>query len=205
MNSRTEATAKKYKGKIAETYEAQRVGKVKWETENRVICEQLNELCPHGDEVILDCPIGSGRLIPYYSKRRMTVLGIDIQDDMLNLAQEKITVEYSPYIQLMTGNILNLELRDMRVHTALAIRIVNLLDTADMQTALRELQRVASHYVMFNIREGIPGSSKWRHPQPRSAVLESLLPSWELWRELPLHEPDFLLYVLRNKENVENT
>lgn len=193
--TRTSATANKYQGKIAQTYDKQRVGKRKWEKEHEVVTAFLNKHVPT-DELILDCPVGTGRFIPYYIETNRPAYCIDIQQDMLNLAAKKANKKPNN-IYLAKGNILKLAYADNTFHTSLAIRIVNLLDTVDMQTALRELQRVSTHFVAFNIRVD-DGSGKWRHPQPKQAVIEALLPNWSLWKNLEIHEKDFRLFVLKN-------
>ena len=199
--SRTQQTAKKYQGKIVETYEKKRKGRKKWEAEDKIVCSLLDELVPT-TELLLDCPCGTGRFIHHYLKVKQGVFCVDLQEDMLSCAREKIQGKHAPYIHITKGNILNLPYHDNAFHTALAIRIVNLLEIKDMQKALRELQRVTSHYVIFNIRID-DGSGRWRHPRPKSAVLDALLSNWELWRDLRIHEDDFRMYVLKNNNPLE--
>ncbi len=185
--NRTEKTARKYFGDIAAGYEARREPQAKWQREQAVISEWLCRY-PAGTRV-LDCPVGTGRFLPLYVAHEFEVTGIDISPDMLRVAKTKA----APGQALRKGSIFDLggEAPDV----SLAIRIMNLIDVADMQRALRELQRVTRQDIVFNLREGVPG--RYRHPHPLSAVSEALTGSWCIVENVPIHEDDFRMIRLR--------
>jgi len=198
--NRTEHTANKYRATIADTYDKQREGKLKWSIENRAVTKFLSNNVPTGNNV-LDCPCGTGRFIKFYSSQRYNVNCVDISEDMLEKAELKRKEHKALNVVLEKGSILNLwRYTNNYFHTALAIRIVNLLEPEDMQIALRELQRVSSNYVLFNIRIGEKGESKWRHPQSIRTVIDAVDSNWFVRDNIRLHEDDFRLLVLENKE-----
>lgn len=187
--SRTQQTAKKYFGNVASGYEARRASQTKWQREQAIVADWLARH-PAGTR-ILDCPVGTGRFLPLYALHGFEVLGVDISTDMLRQAEAKGPVES---VTLRQGSIFDLGEPDASFDVALAIRIVNLIDRADMQRALRELQRVTRAQIIFNLREGEPG--RYRNPHPLSAVSEALAGSWRIAENVEIHEADFRMIRL---------
>ena len=186
--NRTDKTARKYFGDVAAGYESRRIPQDKWKREQAIISEWLKRY-PAGT-CILDCPVGTGRFLGLYAELELDVAGVDISPDMLRLAQQKAANGQV----LQQGSIF--DLGELRPDVALSIRIMNLVGQADMQRALRELQRVTRREIIFNLREGLPG--RHRHPHPLSAVQAALTGAWRIVENVPIHEDDFRMIRLSN-------
>ncbi len=186
----------KYQGDTAKGYVAKRESQPKWIAENEIV-ERMLHAVPNGSRV-LDCPIGTGRFIPLYECRCFHVLGIDINQDMLDEANKQITVtegEWEPNIALRIGDIRDLDLPDSVCDVAVCIRMLRWLDVDDVKLALRELQRVSRKWVIFNARiEAHP------YARPMPLLVESLSPGWkiELNKEI---EPHYVMFRLKYEES----
>lgn len=188
-SAQAQQTARKYRGDVAQRYEAKRIDKEKWQAEDRIVREMLADL-PAGAEV-LDVPCGTGRFFGYYADRKFKVAALDISDDMLAHAHPR--AGHGTICGL--GNIFALEMADKSVDVALSIRIMNLIDAADMQQALRELQRVARSRVIFNLRIWKAGT-RFRRAQRVEDMKAAILPGWRIERNVDIHESDFRMFML---------
>lgn len=72
-----------YYGQTAKDYEAKRQG-ITWELEDQFLIAGLD-----GVKSVLDCPVGTGRFLPFYQERNIKCVGVDISQDMLNQASKK--------------------------------------------------------------------------------------------------------------------
>jgi ubiquinone/menaquinone biosynthesis C-methylase UbiE len=181
-------TAEKYRGGIAETYEAQRAGREKWIAEDRVLRSMLSDLTA-GTE-ILDIPVGTGRFLPFYDAMGFKAVGMDISSDMLTRARAKRSGA-----DLRTGDIFKIDLPDKAVDVAVAIRIMNLIDASDLKKAFAELQRVARSRVVTNIRIWKEGT-KYRRPQSMAAIVDAVQTGWSITRDEEIHQDDFRMFML---------
>lgn len=191
LSSKAEKTAARYQGRTASEYEARRNWKPKWKAEDSVIDAMLSKM-PDGLRA-LDCPVGTGRFLPKYALKQFTVTGIDINEDMLAVAREKGPFEN---MELRRGSIFNLDMPDKSFDLALAIRIVNLIKPADMQAALKELQRVTSSEIILNVRTGDVRPGHFHDPQKIEDIEAALLPGWRIAENVEIHEPDFRMLRL---------
>jgi ubiquinone/menaquinone biosynthesis C-methylase UbiE len=187
--NRTDKTKVKYFGNIAAGYEAKRSCQDKWIAEHKIISRWIAN---YPDDIrLLDCPVGTGRFLDLYAARCFSVTGIDISADMLEIARSKPA---SADVFLKQGSIFNIT---GSYDVSLAIRIMNLIERADMQRALRELQRVTRYEIIFNLRIGEPG--RYRNPHPVSAVEAALVDGWRIVENVEIHEPDFRMLRLKNE------
>lgn len=193
ISAKAMKTAAKYRGEVASGYEARRKDADKWRGEHRVVADMLAPL-PPGTQ-ILDIPCGTGRFFDLYAESGFLVTAIDISQDMLAIAAGK---KASRGFELRPGSIFEIDMPSASVDVALCIRIVNLIDEGDMQRALMELQRVARHQIIFNIRVGEKGKSRYRNPQKLSAVEAALQSGWSIAENREIHEPDFRMLRLEH-------
>lgn len=188
--SRVEFVKTKYTGRMAQNYDAQRVGTEKWREENRVI-RQLLEPWPAGTRV-LDVPVGTGRNLPFFVRHGFRVVGLDISEDMLSQARNAVTAMLG---HVRIGDIFHTGLDDKYADLTLSIRFMNQVGPEDMQKALIELQRVTRKQIIFNLRIWTPGT-KYRRANPMSAVEACLQPGWKITDSVRIHQDDFRMIVL---------
>lgn len=190
MSQRAEQTARKYFGDTARGYESKRVGQDKWKAEQAIVESWLKEF-PAGTHV-LDCPCGTGRFFEAYIGNAMPTVAIDVSPDMLRIARQKAP---AAVITCQTGNIFALDMPDKSVDVAVAVRIMNLIDAADMTKALAELQRVARKAIIFNLRIWHE-ATRFRRPQKMQTLHDALTHEWHIERNVPIHEDDFRMFML---------
>lgn len=197
--SRTLANQRKYFGKVADDYETKRADKPKWIQEDLTLKQLLSDW-PEGTKII-DCPVGTGRFIPYYRQRNFEVVGVDVSHDMVKKARTKVGADS---ILFQEGNILRLSAQYAAgaFDLAIAIRIMNLIDPKDMVLALQQLQHVARRGVIFNLRVNHPETTH-QHPQDMAEVEKALLPGWWISYNEPIHEHDFRMIALTKKLDLE--
>jgi ubiquinone/menaquinone biosynthesis C-methylase UbiE len=200
ITDKARRTAEKYRGGVAAGYEAKRTSQVKWQAEQRLVERWLSEVAEEAGEDrvrVLDIPVGTGRFLPTYQRYAFDVTGIDVSDDMLAIARAKVAPSDVPVsVTLELGSIFDIVMPDAAVDIAVCIRIVNLIGESDMQIALRELQRVTRSQILFNVREGEKGKSRYRNPQSIKAIKAALQPGWRIASNVEIHEPDFRMIRL---------
>ena len=76
----------RYAGQAAEAYEEARQD-AKWDAEEAIFDELYASVRPAS---VLDCPVGTGRFFDRYVRDGVSVLGVDLSDDMLAQAAGKI-------------------------------------------------------------------------------------------------------------------
>ncbi len=86
IKKRSMKTGDTYYGDKAREYHKKRIGLKKWQIEQSVVQEYLAEV-PDGSSV-LDLPFGTGRFVPFYLEKGMTIYGMDISNDMIDAARE---------------------------------------------------------------------------------------------------------------------
>ena len=172
----------RYYGQIAKTYDAVREGSDRWHMEQRTVESILEAIHPSS---LLDLPFGTGRFIEVHQRLQYRWIGVDISEEMLNIAREKDVKSSTG--NLFVGNATALELGNDEVDTSLCIRLLNLLTHDQASQVLGELSRVSQNWVVFGARI-YPDSPilrflsylqvrarghKWR-PLPRSITTECL-------------------------------
>ena len=144
-----EELANTYIGDKAETYDSKRTSSKKWRHEQNVVHRVLRSL-PHGCTLI-DVPVGTGRFIELYRELGIVASGVDISNDMIARATEKAeTLGFE--IDLHQGSIFEIPAANRSFDCALCIRLLNWLNLADVELALRELSRVSNKFIVVGVR-----------------------------------------------------
>ncbi len=78
-----------YRGEIAADYLAERVGTPAWVGEDAAVAAFLPS-----EGKVLDVPFGTGRFVPLYQDRGLSISGIDISPDMLAIARQQLGPVY---------------------------------------------------------------------------------------------------------------
>lgn len=179
--------AHKYHGNVATGYDAKRDESPKWRAEQEIIEGWLSAY-PEGTKVI-DCPVGTGRFIPYCEGKGFKYLGIDVSTDMLDQAAQKIT-KRDGSIVLAQGSVLQLPIKPKSVDVAMMIRLTRWLTPEECVRALQELQRVATKAVIFTARVR-------NHPHARGYdLIRSALDGWHITGDEPADGEDYRVIML---------
>lgn len=141
----------KYSGEIARRYDAMReAAGDRYKAEDDLIGGYIASL-PLGTTV-LDAPVGTGRFLRFFAARKCTVYGVDISQDMLEIAAEKAG-NIDTEINLQIGDITNLEFEDGAVDYFISNKFIKWLPSSRHALhALQELHRVAARGGLVEIR-----------------------------------------------------
>lgn len=172
--------ADKYVGAVAQGYDAKRENSDKWKIEQRIVEDMLSDL-PSGDWV-LDVPCGTGRFFPFYEKKGLLVKALDLSEDMLRQASERMKDNVR---LLRTGDARDTQLQDKSVDAAVMVRLTRWLSPEDCQRTMCEMQRVSCKRIIWTARVA-------NHPHARPLKLfEDVLDGWHIVKNLPGSDLDY--------------
>lgn len=182
--------ARKYTGSVATGYDAKRVESPKWAAEQAIL-EGIIDALPNGS-MILDVPVGTGRLIPAYERNEHKWFGMDLSTDMLAEASSKVTKD--GLVSLLQGDVTQLDqiFGAASVDCAFMIRLTRWLTPIQRMVALKQLQRAARHTVVFTARIA-------NHPYAYPVDdIKAALDGWKIADNIEAGEPDYRVFVLEH-------
>ena len=151
-----------YLGRSASEYEQRRSSDPKWLAEQACVDAFLASTSSSGVSV-LDVPVGTGRFLEIYGKRGDQVTGVDISKEMLDEARDKAeALGMAGVVSLEEGSIYDLPVPDDSFRVAVCIRLLNLIDRSSVESAMSELDRVSSEWVIVGIRTHGTDGRLWR-------------------------------------------
>lgn len=150
MTVSIERTTRKYRGRVAATYEEKRKKQRRWDLENDAVSAMLRGR----GGTVLDVPFGTGRFVEMYRAQRMSVVGVDASEEMLALARKKI--KKSDDVDLYCEDVLSFLARigDRCYESVVCVRFLDLIDEKAMRAVVTELCRVARDRIVLTIRLG---------------------------------------------------
>lgn len=188
--------ADKYHGTVAAGYDQKREQQPKWVAEQAIVEDMLSDL-PE-ESWILDIPVGTGRFIPFYEKKRFHVRGCDISADMREQARAKVTPNNAAraFVQIPDKRIsvTDLPFGGEEFDAAVMVRLTRWLGPEDRDKALRELQRVAKQRIVFTARV-----ANHRYAYPYEDINASLADGWAIHRDEAAAEEAYRVIELRKK------
>lgn len=139
-----------YYGDKAATYLEQRLSQPSWEAEQNAVRGLLAGL-PDGISV-LDVPFGTGRFVPYYLEKGMTVAGLDASADMLSAAQRALGEDYAS-CDVRVGDARTLPYADDSFDLVVSFRFLQtMIGTAETPMVLGELRRVTRSHAILELK-----------------------------------------------------
>jgi len=136
----------KYDKNIANSYDLDRQEEEHWKLENLYIENLYNCI---NITTLLDLPVGTGRFLQYYRKVEK-VIGIDISDDMLQVAKKKAD-NLSSNIVLHKGDAFSLQYPDEYFEHIVCFRLMHLIPPDKKLNLLNELKRVVSKKIILQV------------------------------------------------------
>jgi ubiquinone/menaquinone biosynthesis C-methylase UbiE len=161
----------KYRGEVAAGYDTKRDEQPRWHEEQAIIEGMLDDF-PNGTKV-LDVPIGTGRFLGAYQRRRFVVVGVDISLDMLKQAEAKL-LPGSIDCRLYQGDIREVsdEFPPMFFDVTVMCRMTRWLSPEDCRLVIQKLAAITRKRIIFTARVA-------NHPHARPFQLfRDALPHW---------------------------
>jgi len=112
--------------------------------ERKIKTALIRQCAFRGNEHVLDFGTGTATL-PVMIKRRypsIAVIGIDVDKDILEIAERKIRIERELHIELMNYNGFNIPFPDNFVDTVVSSLVFHHLSTQQKRQSLREIYRI---------------------------------------------------------------
>jgi 2-polyprenyl-3-methyl-5-hydroxy-6-metoxy-1,4-benzoquinol methylase len=128
----------RYSGRSALRYDEKRRDTPRYKSEEAVLEEMYSLIEPRR---VLDVPVGTGRWLEFYASHRATVTGLDLSQDMLDIAATKVPAAHGK-VQLRRANLLDLSaISDLRgkFDLIVCVRFLNWLSTHEVELALSNL------------------------------------------------------------------
>jgi hypothetical protein len=153
----------KYYGEVAQGYDAKRTDHPKWTIEQNLIEDMLSDL-PEGS-MVFDCPVGTGRFVPFYESKGFQWAGLDKSREMLDLAKAKATKKggYLFHGDILDADGMKANFEDKMFNAAVMCRLTRWLDGSVMgsaeiecRQAMANLERITKDRIIFTIRVDHP-------------------------------------------------
>jgi ubiquinone/menaquinone biosynthesis C-methylase UbiE len=180
---RVTPTGDTYYGEKAETYLQSRQETENWRREDEVMRRLLDTL-PDG-LAVLDVPFGTGRFVPHYLAKGMTVHGLEASASMLTQASRYLGDDYAA-CHVSIGDARALPYEAESFDLVVCFRFLNqIVSFDDAQTILRELRRVtrSAAFLQLKARQDrvppvpLPGPGEMMSDRLYQADLERILES----------------------------
>lgn len=148
-----------YRGDTARNYLTKRLKQETWHKEQELM-DELISAQPDGITV-LDVPFGSGRFVEMFQRKQMSIYGIDISQDMLDLAKKELGDAFDQ-CQIEVGSADALPYEDDTFDLVVCFRFLGLLPYATARKVLAEIRRVCRGAVIIRV----PVRKESAPPQP---------------------------------------
>lgn len=184
-----EVTRKTYYGAKASTYDHGRGTEDRWLRENAAVASFMRGVSGS----VLDIPVGTGRFLHLYRGLGLSVIGMDVSEEMMRQARAK-----DPTAVLCYGDIMKIGMSDQAVDTAVCIRLLSLITEFEMAAAMRELARVTRDRLIISLRIGPTIQRKnrsWRHRTGEFGRIIAAL-GFRITAQRLVREPDERVFLL---------
>ena len=162
----------------ARDYDQQREHQPSWVEEHRALQEIATQL-GHGLSV-LDVPVGSGRFFPVYGDLDWTVSGLDVSDEMLQVALTRSVDSLATEPALFRGNATALPFSDSQFDVVVCFRFLqSIVSFGDAQRVIAEIARVSKGFVVLHLDVRHEGLPEGPYPKLRETMRGKLT-----WRQI---------------------
>jgi SAM-dependent methyltransferase len=141
----------RYSGEAAESYDAIRQQRPRWLAEQASFARFFAQVSPSS---VLDCPFGTGRWLDHYVGLPGPILAVDISEDMLNKARQKIEGDGALNITFIRASALE---RDFLKHVPPALdllvctRFFNWFAAPDVSKAMANLSAAKARFAIIGV------------------------------------------------------
>lgn len=153
----------------ATNYDRDRRHQISWGEEQEALAELAAEL---GKGLsVLDVPVGSGRFFPVYSELGWEPTGLDISNDMLEVARKRSTelFQYLPLLQ--RGKAEKLPFNDESFDVVVCFRFLqSIISFGKARRVIGELSRVSRKYAVLHLDFKPEGQPDGQLPKPNETM-----------------------------------
>ncbi len=152
-----------YYGSRAKEYVKKRAGAPLYQAELAAVARLLRDV-PDGVSV-LDVPFGTGRFVPFYLKKKMSVSGLDASSEMIAAAREALGAQFEP-CRTRLGDAAALPYPDESFDLLVCVRFLgSIIDFGHAKKALSEFARVTRGQFILSVNEKRDRALRWHYPR----------------------------------------
>lgn len=137
-----------YYGDVARNYLRERQAGEKWRNEQAIMQRVISDMRP--GNTVLDAPLGTGRFVRYYLKQRLSVIGIDISEDMISEAAKECARDFEE-VMAIRADIRHIPLADSSVDDVICFRFLGFLNECDFEQVVTEFVRVSRERIILEM------------------------------------------------------
>ena len=153
----------------ASDYDQLRENQPSWFEEYRALQEIAAEL-GRGLSV-LDVPVGSGRFFPVYGDLGWSVSGLDVSDEMLEVARSRADDVLASTPELIKGKATALPFSDSEYDVVVCFRFLqSIVSFGDAKRVISEIARVSKRYAVLHLDVRPQGLSEGSYPKLRETM-----------------------------------
>ncbi|MBS4033661.1 MAG: class I SAM-dependent methyltransferase [Ignavibacterium sp.] len=142
-------TGNTYYKETAKKYLQRRQGSAKWEKEQGVVKEFLKYFAD-GSRV-LDIPFGTGRFVDLYLDKKMSIYGLDISKDMVDVAREVLGEKFSHCSVIIADATKPLPYEDDYFDAVVSWKFIKFFRYDIAKKILIEIRRVLKDKLIINV------------------------------------------------------
>lgn len=185
-----------YYGDKAMSYVGDRAKHQWWENEQEVMRQLLTHV---PDNVsVLDAPFGTGRFVPFYLEKGMSIHGLEISTDMIKAAQSHLGEAFE-HVSVEIGDARQIPFNDKAFAVTSCFRFLqSIVSFEDAIRVIRELTRVSQDYVIveLGVRDTAAGRTEYPNPSMRMG-------GWLYYSELETLLSDLQLRIEKTEGPIE--
>lgn len=139
----------RYSGQGAKSYDARRESSIRYKNEDVAFQGFLEKVMPRS---VIDCPLGTGRWLPFYQNVEGPIIGVDLSEDMLDEARKKARDLKLHCIKVSTGSILDYEFSkysEISLDLLVCTRFVNWVNESMMRMAIANLSSSGAKWAII--------------------------------------------------------
>jgi 2-polyprenyl-3-methyl-5-hydroxy-6-metoxy-1,4-benzoquinol methylase len=178
-------------GEKARTYDEGRESSEKWQREYQAVEKYLADC----RGTVLDIPCGTGRFFEIYDKFDLSYIGMDVSEDMLVQAWEKLT---DP-LKATYGDIMDIPADDKEYDNTVCIRLLEKLPLQELDQAITEMCRVTNDALIAGLLVGKQTERRnrsWVHPL-REFENSLLSNKFHIVSQFCIREPEYYVFACK--------
>jgi len=152
----------RYTNQGARDYDARREGSKRFRNEEAAFAAFFDRVKPGS---VVDCPFGTGRWLPFYQGIKGPIIGVDLSEDMLRAARQKVEGGPSIDLTLICSSVFDYDFRELSADppdVLVCTRFVNWVSAPMMRAAISNLSASGAKWAVIGASVRPSGLSSLR-------------------------------------------
>lgn len=139
----------RYTGPAAANYDENRKYTPRYHAEEKAFAKYFEQVKPQS---VIDCPFGTGRWLDYYRNINGPVIAIDLSNDMLAMAQRKISDARSIIVRFVVGSVFDCDFSQfhaLKLDILVCTRFLNWVSVQKAREAISNLSKSGTRWAII--------------------------------------------------------